>query len=70
MKDLSKEVTAVYAASTLDAKKAAMISLIESSHAKKETKTLAKIKVSRLPNPKAVDKFATNYMFSGEGMKV
>ena len=70
MKDLTKEVTAVYTATTLDAKKAAMVALIENSHAKKETKTLAKIKVSRLPNPKAVDKFATNYMFSGEGMKV
>ena len=39
-KDLTKEVTAVCAARSLEAKKIAMKALIESSHAKKETKKL------------------------------
>lgn len=70
MKNLTQEVNAVYIAPTLEAKKEAMTALIEASHAKKETKKLSKMKVQQLKSLAAVDKFATNYMFSGEGMKI
>lgn len=44
--------------------------LIETSHAKKETKKLAMTRVNMLKSNNQVDKYATNYMFSGEGLHV
>lgn len=70
MVDLSKELDAVYKASSLSDKKDAMFILIENSHAKKETKMKAKNQVAFLQSPNKIDFFATNYVFSGEGMKV
>jgi|TARA_R110000868_G_scaffold283752_1_gene544178 hypothetical protein len=70
MKDLTTEVNAVFTARSIADKKSAMLSLIENSHAKAETKKLSKLRVERLMHASAVDKFATNYLLSGEGMKI
>ena len=70
MRDLTKEVTAVCNARSLESKKVAMKVLIESSHAKKETKKLSKVKVDMTRSASALDKMATNYLLSGEGLKV
>jgi len=70
MKDLSSYVNAVYAARSLELKKEKMREMIEASHAKKETKKLAFIKLEMCRSADAINKFATNYMFSGEGLKV
>jgi len=70
MRDLTKEVTAVCNARSLESKKVAMKVLIESSHAKKETKKLFNIKVDMIRSPSALDKMATDYLLSGEGLKV
>ena len=69
MKDLTKECEKVWSAVSLEAKRNAMTNLIEASHAKKETKLKA---LRMLPKMKAhqVDKFAANYMMSGEGLGV
>jgi len=69
-KDLTNEVTAVCAARSLEAKKIAMKALIESSHAKKETKKLFNVKVDMIQSASKLDKMATDYLLSGEGMKV
>ena len=68
--DLTANVQAVYEAKTLDAKKAAMLELIEQSHAKSATKDKARRELVRIGSMTKVDFFATNYMMSGEGMKV
>lgn len=70
MRDLTKEVTAVCNARSLESKKVAMKVLIESSHAKKETKKLFNVKVDMIRSASALDKMATDYLLSGEGMKV
>ncbi len=70
MRDLTKEVTAVCNARSLESKKVAMKVLIESSHAKKETKKLFNVKVDMIRSTSALDKMATDYLLSGEGMKV
>ena len=54
---------------TGQAKKDAMVDIINSSHAKKATKTDALFKVAKMSD-KQLDKFAVNFMMSGEGMKV
>lgn len=70
MKDLTKEINAVYNARTLTEKKNRMQDLIEKSHAKRETKNASKMKLVWCTSKLSVDKFATNYMLSGEGMKI
>jgi hypothetical protein len=70
MKNLETQLNNVFLAKTLDAKKEAMYSLIDESHGKKETKKLAKTRVSMLKSNSQVDKYATNYMFAGEGYRV
>ena len=70
MRDLTKEVTAVCNTRSLESKKVAMKALIESSHAKKETKKLFNVKVDMIRSASALDKMATDYLLSGEGMKV
>lgn len=69
-KNLTNEVQKVWAAHTLEAKKKAMEELINAAHAKTETKRLALTKLSMFKSSNQVDKFAVNFMMSGEGMKV
>jgi hypothetical protein len=68
--NLEVELNAVWQAQTLEGKKVAMRTLIEKSHAKAETKRKALIEVDRATSVNKLDKFAFNYMASGEGMKV
>ena len=70
MKNLSNELHTVWAAATLVGKIDAMNKLIENSHAKKETKQKALRQLHSLRLPSKIDTFASNYMLSGEGMKV
>ena len=70
MKDLTKEINAVYNAKTLTEKKNRMQDLIERSHATNQTKNASKMKLVWCTSKLSVDKFATNYMLSGEGMKI
>lgn len=70
MKDLTVEIKAVFAAGDVAAKKQAMRTLIEASHAKEEVKRKAYTDVERMKNTSKIDQFAFNYMASGEGMKV
>lgn len=69
-KDLTQYVQNVWHASGLEAKKNAMIDLINSSHAKNETKRLYIKKTEMERNPNRLDTLASNYAMSGEGMKV
>lgn len=68
MKNLEAFVQKVWT-STGQAKRDAMVDLINSSHAKKATKTDALFKVTKLSD-KQLDKFAVNFMMSGEGLSV
>ena len=70
IKDLTAHVQAVFEARGVDAKKAALLKLIEDSHAKESTKRLMTMKASMLNNSNRLDKFAVDYAMSGEGMKV
>lgn len=70
VKDLTTHLQAVFVATGLDNKKNAVLELIENSHAKKETKKLRSYQASVLNSENKIDKFATNYVMSGEGMKV
>jgi hypothetical protein len=70
MKDLTAELQTVYNTSDLTEKKEAMYKLINASHAKALTKKQAIATVAKMTTSVMIDKFATNYMFSGEGMKV
>ena len=70
MKDLTKELNAVYNARTLNEKKINMLDLIDKSHAKNDTKSRSRLKLRLCTSKLSVDKFATNYMLSGEGMKI
>lgn len=69
-RDLTIDVQTVYAAKTLEGKKVAMLELIEHSVAKNATKVKARSELERIKTSTKVDFFATNYMLSGEGMKV
>ena len=68
--DLTTYVQKVWLAQGLDAKKAAMLDLINASHAKADTKRLFTAKVNIERNPNRLDNLASNYAMSGEGMKV
>ena len=70
MKNLTAEITKIYSAKSFPDKKAAAIELISTSHAKSETKKLALLNIECAKSPAQIDKFMTNYMLSGEGMKV
>lgn len=69
MKNLETELKSVWSATDLPSKVAAMTSLINESHAKKTTKEKALRDITRM-SAKQLDKFAVNYMMSGEGMAV
>lgn len=68
--DLTAFVQNVWVAGDLDSKKAAMIDLINNSHAKAETKRTFIAKVQAERNPRKLDTLASNYAMSGEGLKV
>lgn len=68
--DLTTYVQKVWSVNDLTSKKAAMIELINASHAKADTKRLYTAKVNIERNPKRLDTLASNYAMSGEGMKV
>ncbi len=69
MKNLTDYVTAVWTAKTLNEKRDAVKSLIEASHAKKETKAKYLTNIQNLSSNK-LDQFAVNFAMSGEGIKV
>ncbi len=69
MKDLTLELTNIFSATTKEQKLALAEELINNSHAKKETKKLALLRIKTMPIKK-IDMYMTNYVFSGEGMKV
>jgi hypothetical protein len=68
--DLTPYVRNVWASTGLNAKKNAMIALIEASRAKADTKRLYTTKVNMERNSNRLDALASNYAMSGEGMKV
>ncbi len=68
--DLTQYVQKVWLAQGLVSKKAAMVDLINASHAKADTKRLFTAKVNIERNPNRLDTLASNYAMSGEGMKV
>ena len=68
--DLTSFVQKVWISQGLQAKKDAMIELINASHAKADTKRLYTAKVNIERNPNRLDTLASNYAMSGEGMKV
>lgn len=68
--DLTAFVQKVWLAPDLKSKQAAMIELINASHAKANTKRLYTAKVNIERNPNRLDTLASNYAMSGEGMKV
>ena len=69
--DLTDYVNKVIVATTTEAKKQALLEMIEASHAKTTTKNLFTNKVSYVNlTAKQLDKMAYDYMMSGEGMKV
>ena len=71
MKNLTEELKAVYTATDFNTKKQAMLTLIDNSHAKKETKIKARLALDTTCRSNySIDKFATNYMLSGEGLKI
>lgn len=68
--DLTTFVQKVWISQGLEAKKSAMLELINASHAKADTKRLFAAKVNIERNPNRLDTLASNYAMSGEGMKV
>jgi hypothetical protein len=70
MKDLTDAIKNVYGATTVEGKKLASIELIKESHGKPSTKYDALAKINRMRRATDIDVFMTNYMLSGEGMKV
>ena len=68
--DLSDYVQAVWRAHDHNSKKAAMMELINASHARADTKRLYTAKVNIIRDYRKFDTLASNYAMSGEGMKV
>ena len=69
MINLDKYVQKVWKSETTDQKREAFKELLAVSHAKTETKVKALRDIQTLSG-KRLDTFATNYAFSGYGMKV
>ena len=70
MKNLTSELQSVYAEHNITKKRELAAKLIEASHAKSTTKKLALFNISNNMSAKRIDKYMTDYVFSGEGMKV
>jgi hypothetical protein len=69
MKNLTIELQDIYNVKDRSEKLALCKLLIEQSHAKVATKRLAYFQIEKL-GADALDKYMTNYVLSGEGMKV
>lgn len=69
MLNLDKYVQKVWKAETTDKKREAFKELLAVSHAKTETKVKALRDIQTMSSKK-LDTFASNYAFSGYGMKV
>lgn len=70
MKNLSEALKHVYNTSNIDDKKKLVLDMIQESSARTKTKSSAVTRVRQLSKAADVDRFATNYTLSGEGMKV
>jgi hypothetical protein len=70
MLQLDKYLKDIDAATSLDAKKEALVEMINASHAKAETKRKALIIADTLSHPTKVLQYAYNFALSGEGMAV
>lgn len=70
MKDLTPSLKAVYEATDIEIKRALVLDLIKTSTGKAKTKQAAMAAVAGMTKQADLDKMATNYMLSGEGMKV
>jgi hypothetical protein len=70
MKNLTVELKDIYEEQNPDKKRELAVRLIENSHAKKTTKNQALFLVRSKLDSRNIDKFMTNYVLSGEGMKV
>jgi len=69
MKNLTVELQDIYNAKDRNEKLALCKILIDESHAKNTTKRIARFQIEKL-GADALDKYMTNYVLSGEGMKV
>jgi hypothetical protein len=69
MKNLTIELQDIYNTKDRSEKLTLCKTLIEQSHAKATTKRLAYFQIEKL-GVDALDKYMTNYVLSGEGMKV
>lgn len=70
MKNLTEELKSIYSETDPTKKRELAKRLIENSHAKKTTKNQALFLVMTKLSANNIDKFMTNYVLSGEGMKV
>lgn len=70
MKNLTEELKSIYSENDTTKKRELAKRLIENSHAKKTTKNQALFLVMTKLSANNIDKFMTNYVLSGEGMKV
>jgi hypothetical protein len=70
MKNLTVELKDIYAETNPAKKRELAKRLIENSHAKKTTKNQALFLVTSKLSANNIDKFMTNFVLSGEGMKV
>lgn len=70
VRDLTTDLKAVYACSSVEDKKAALVNMVEHSVATKQTKDKSFKLIEALSSAYKLDKFATNFVLSGEGMKV
>ena len=70
MKSLDDNVKAVFNATTLEEKRAAMKILIKESHAKPTKKQEAYSKIEKMNKETEIDKYAVCYSLAGEGLRV
>ena len=70
VRDLTQDLQNVYACRNLSEKKAAANDLVNRSLATNETKRKALLSIIGCMTNYKLDKFMTNYVLSGEGMKV
>ena len=70
MKNLTSELKSIYGERDLTKKRELAKRLIENSHAKTTTKNQALFIVMNKLSVDKIDRFMTNYVLSGEGMKV
>jgi len=70
MKNLTSELKSIYGERDLNKKRELAKRLIENSHAKTTTKNQALFLVMNKLSVDKIDRFMTNYVLSGEGMKV